>query len=193
MKNIIYKITNKVNGKVYIGLTTQGLLQRQREHICRFNRGERDHKLYLAFRKHGLESFVFEEVCSALHEDYLKDLEIMLIAEYNSFNRGYNMTSGGDTVSLETRAKLSEALKGRKITWYDKILESRASNPNDRRQKHHLLKQGETELMVYNLTKFCKDNGLDIANLYHTRKTNKTHKGYSLLGSSTTSSFERRA
>lgn len=40
--NIIYKITNLINGKVYIGLTTQGLSRRKGEHVYRFNLGERE-------------------------------------------------------------------------------------------------------------------------------------------------------
>jgi len=41
--NQIYKITNNVNSKVYIGLTTQNVNRRWSEHLYRFNLGERDH------------------------------------------------------------------------------------------------------------------------------------------------------
>lgn len=187
MKNVIYRITNTINQKVYIGQTTQGLKKRKGEHVYRFNRGERDHKLYLAFKKYGIDSFVFESICTALKSEYLNELEQQLISEYNSFSKGYNMTIGGDAVSQETRDKLSKIFRGRKITWYDKILESRAKNPNDLRQKYHLLQKEGVTFEVHNLTKFCRENDLDIANLYHTRNSKKTHKGYLLLESSTTS------
>jgi len=134
-KPIIYKITNKKTGKVYIGQTIQGLSCRKREHIYRFNTRERDHKLYLSMRKHGIENFDFESLCCVLNESYLDEIEVALIKKYNSFNRGYNMTIGGDSVSLETREKLRKAMLGRKITWYDKILESRRRNPNKKDQK----------------------------------------------------------
>lgn len=188
MNNIIYKITNRVNNKVYIGLTTQGLLQRQREHICRFNRGERDHKLYNAMRKYGIESFSFEPICSALLEEHLKELEIYFITEYNSFNRGYNMTTGGDTVSFEIRQKISKSHKGRKITWYNKILTSRSKNTNDKTRKYHtLLTSYGTTFEVRDLTSFCKSMQIDISNFYNRSKRGVFTKGYLWLESSTTS------
>ena len=189
MKNIIYKITNLVNGKVYIGLTTQGLKQRQREHISRLNRSERDHKLYLAMRKYGPDSFSFEELCCALSSEQLNELEKDFIKEYNSFNKGYNMTIGGDTVSEETKQKLSARFKGRKIEWYNKILASRKQNKQDKTIKYHsLLTSYGTIIEVHNLSDFCKSNKMDISNLYHYSKKDKFLKGYLWLESSTTSS-----
>lgn len=185
--NQIYRISNKVNGKVYIGLTTQGLNRRKSEHIHRANRGERDHKLYLAIRKYGIENFVFEVICQTTDKTLLPILERIFIAKYNSFNRGYNMTKGGDSVSEETGKKISEKLKGRKITWYDKITASRKQNPNDKCVKEHSLifPDGSTHT-IRNLAQFAKDNDLCVYSLYHTRKKGTTHKGYSLLKGSTT-------
>lgn len=190
--NTIYKITNRVTNKVYIGLTTQGLKQRQREHFCRFNRCDRDHKLYQSMHKHGFNSFKFEEVCSVLDATDLGKMEQLFIKEYDSYQKGYNMTIGGEVIAQETKEKLSKIFKGRKITWYDKILKSRATNTLDKTRKYHLLKHGETEIVVHNLAQFCKDNNLDQSNLHHSKHNGKAHKGYLLLESSTTSSFERR-
>jgi group I intron endonuclease len=192
--NTIYKISNLINGKVYVGQTIQGLRQRQKEHICRFNRGERDHLLYKAFRKHGLDNFSFEEICSVLDERDLNAVEQEQIAFYNSYERGYNMTEGGYSVSPETREKLRASMQGRKITWYDKIRESRVKNISmDRTIKYHLLKHGESELIVHNLKQFCKDNNVNYNSLKTSKTTGNATRGYLLLESSTTSSFERRA
>ena len=57
--NQVYKITNKINDKVYVGITTQGANRRWSEHLYRFNSGERDHKIYLAMKKYGIDN-----VCS---------------------------------------------------------------------------------------------------------------------------------
>lgn len=193
MKNIIYKITNLQNNKVYIGLTTQGLARRKGEHIYRLNSGERDHKLYNAMRKYGINSFSFESICSALLPEHLGELEQYFIKEYNSFNRGYNMTIGGDTVSQETRDKLSAIFKGRKITWYNKILESRSKNKNNKTKKYHtILTTYGTTFETRDLSAFCKIHNMDVSNFYHYSKKSKFLKGYLWLESSTTSSFERR-
>lgn len=195
MKNLIYKITNTINNKVYIGQTTQGLLQRQREHVSRFNRGERDHKLYLAFRKYGIDVFKFEVICVALDASYLNELETLLIKEHNSFNKGYNMTVGGDTVSQETRQKLSSIFKGRKITWYDKIVETKRANNtlgNGSKTSFKVQKPDGTLHTGDNLNLYCKEQNIDYSNLLKTLKRTTACKGYILLERSTTSSKERR-
>ena len=58
----IYKITNKLNGKVYIGQSIN-IKQRWKQH--RTNATVRKENLYLAFQKYGLENFSFEvlETC----------------------------------------------------------------------------------------------------------------------------------
>lgn len=193
---LIYSITNILNGKVYIGQTRQGLARRKGEHIHRFNLGERDHKLYRAMRKHGIENFKFEVLCSALKLEYLDQLEVEFISQFNSFHRGYNMTCGGDSVSDETRAKIGAALKGRKITWYDKVVASRIANPNRKKAKDFVAKgaanvnsksylvrfpDGE-EKIVSGLNQFCKEHGLTKKCLLDILEgKQRHHKGFSLL------------
>lgn len=188
MNNVIYRITNQVNGKVYIGLTTQGMKQRQAEHYSRLNRGDRNHKLYLAMKKYGVKSFLFEELFSCFSPDDLGDMERHFIAEHNSFQHGYNMTEGDNSISKETREKLRKVNQGRKITWYDKILESRKNNQNDKRTKYHqLLNSAGMVLEVKDLAQFCKENRLDVSNLHKYKRKEKFLGGYLLLESSTTS------
>lgn len=110
---IIYKITNTENGKVYIGQTIRSLSHRRSQHITRALKGDRDHKLYMAMRKYGIDKFRFEEICSVLSPEYLNELETYFIAKYDSFAHGYNMTPGGDTVTEETAKKISAAKVGR--------------------------------------------------------------------------------
>ncbi len=114
---IIYKITNKANGKVYIGQTIQTLARRRGEHLYRFRKENRDHLIYLAFRKYGVDNFKWDvlETCEDLTE--LNEREVYYIKEYNSYERGYNMNVGGNSVSIETRERLSEIFMGREITW----------------------------------------------------------------------------
>ena len=187
-KNVIYSIRNKINGKVYIGLTTQGFMQRKREHICRFNRGERNHKLYQAFRKYGLDNFEFEQLYEVTDLNELPGIEKQMIRKYDSYNNGYNMTIGGDTVSEETKDKLSKIFTGRKITWYSKIIESRKKNLMDRTIKtHEVMNSHGMVFDVKNLKQFCRERKIDLSNLYHKSKLDRFVKGYLLLRSSTTS------
>lgn len=93
MKGLIYKITNKVNNKSYIGQTRYTLEFRWRQHLnskdnCYFHK---------AIKKYGAENFNVE----ILEECDFKDLdsrEIFYIAKYNTFKDGYNSTIGGDGV-----------------------------------------------------------------------------------------------
>lgn len=92
----IYKITNTLNGKMYIGKTMQSIQERWREH-CNDYQKERCEKrpLYAAMNKYGVEHFFIEEVeeCSDL---LLNDRERFWIEFYGTFKNGYNATVGGD-------------------------------------------------------------------------------------------------
>lgn len=92
---LIYKITNKVNGKVYIGQTTKTLEHRKEGHLQAARNGLNRH-LYNAIRKYGEDNFVFEKICTASSRSELNYLEAKYILEYDSVRNGYNMGYGGD-------------------------------------------------------------------------------------------------
>ena len=103
----IYKITNKVNGKVYIGQSVD-IERRWKEHRQRpFNSNSQQYNspLYRAIRKHGLDNFIFQVIEEGLPSE-LNDKEIYWINYYNSYLNGYNLTLGGDTG--EHNAKLTQ-------------------------------------------------------------------------------------
>jgi group I intron endonuclease len=115
MKNIVYKITNKINNKIYIGCTTQGLEDRKKEHYGRcFNVGRKS-KLCDSMKKHGFDNFEFEIIkeCKTPEEMFLN--EIYYIGFYNSKETGYNLTIGGEGClgykhTEETKKFLSKSL-----------------------------------------------------------------------------------
>ena len=91
----IYKITNKLNGKMYIGQTTHTIEWRWKRHIKAMQDGSQTN-LYKAMRKYGVENFTIEEICRTTSKEELNRLEIYYIGLYNSTKTGYNMTGGGD-------------------------------------------------------------------------------------------------
>lgn len=114
----VYKITNKVNEKKYIGITSD-IKRRFYQHVWML-RNNRHHsiKLQRAYNKYGEDSFSFdiiEEVdCDA---DQIAKREILYIALFDSCDNGYNQSYGGENtsnlvMSEETKQKLSLAMLG---------------------------------------------------------------------------------
>lgn len=92
----IYKITNKINGKMYIGKTIFTVEQRWKEHQKDFRRRDFEKRpLYSAIKKYGIENFSIEEVEECPIE-ILSEREKYWIEYYGSFKNGYNATIGGD-------------------------------------------------------------------------------------------------
>lgn len=88
----IYKITNNINKKCYIGQSVD-IERRWRQH--KYNASQEvKYPLYLAFKKYGLNNFYFEIIqeCSL---DQLDQQEIYWIQFYDSYKNGYNQTTGG--------------------------------------------------------------------------------------------------
>lgn len=117
----IYKITNRVNGKIYIGKSTYKSL---RLLIARYYREikQKNKVRYItrAMLKYGLDNFEFEIILGAVPEKQLSLEEIKYIAAYQANNEaiGYNLTIGGEGVSglkwrKESRDKQSLATIGR--------------------------------------------------------------------------------
>lgn len=98
MVGIIYKITCKVNGKVYIGQTTGTLEHRFEGHIkSAFSENNKlKIKFQRAIRKYGKDNFMIEEIDKASSREELNEKEKYWIAKYDSINSGYNTALGGE-------------------------------------------------------------------------------------------------
>jgi group I intron endonuclease len=107
--NSIYKITNKINNKIYIGQTWLNISQR-------FNQHKQDSKrlsypIHKAIRKYGINNFTIEIItithtqqCANFWEDYF-------IKSYKSIGKnGYNAKEGGSSGKLSEETKKKMAL-----------------------------------------------------------------------------------
>ncbi|MBM7047577.1 GIY-YIG nuclease family protein [Rhizobium lusitanum] len=113
---MVYKITNTVNGKFYIGVTTQPMLFRFSQHICHAFKKNQSGMLQKAIRKYERDSFVIEE----LSRFRTGDEGLVAEAEFIALLKPqYNCTDGGlgqqgRATSAETRAKISVLKTGNK-------------------------------------------------------------------------------
>lgn len=109
----IYKATNKINGKSYIGHDSNWP-NRYNHHKHKSKKSGKYH-FQRALYKHGFENFDWEVICQSLDGEYLLNvMEPYFIEQYDTFNNGYNMTKGGEGLlgkqfSKETREKLRQA------------------------------------------------------------------------------------
>ena len=113
----IYKITNDVNNKVYIGKTGTSIQQRFAEHI-RDSRKETHEKrpLYEAIKKYGAEHFYVEEIEQLNTDEEACEREIYWIKYYNSYigfknSNGYNATLDGDGKTYYNYKEIAEKYK----------------------------------------------------------------------------------
>lgn len=116
---IIYKITNTVNGRIYVGMTRTSLRYRLRKHIESASRD--DTKFSRAIRKYGGSAFTIEEIDRADDFGRLCEMERRYIEQYDSIRSGYNTCTGGVgctgvTRSPEFREKLRRANLGKKAS-----------------------------------------------------------------------------
>jgi len=109
---LVYKITNSVNGKLYVGQTVQSVLRRWKSH----RKNARDGKswpLSAAIRKYGADNFTVTTLAHANDKDELNALEVKYIAELRPH---YNACAGGGGLgrpSEEVRLKMSASHKVR--------------------------------------------------------------------------------
>lgn len=136
---IIYKITNKINNKIYIGITTRTLETRWKEHLRHSSQ-----KIDIAINEFGKENFIIEQIEECSNE-MLDEREQFWISYYNSFNDGYNLTSGGrDNKVIFKPNKIEEVL----ILWnngYGQKGITELTGLNVETVRNYLLKNGITK------------------------------------------------
>lgn len=145
MKSLeVYKITNLVTNKIYIGITNQGAGARYRKHWYDARIGD-PCPIHKSMAKYGEKNFKYEIIDYAKDYEELKSKEQYYIEKYNSMDRsiGYNLTKGGDGTfgrfhSEETKDKIRQKALGRKISeeTKKKMSEIRKGKCTDKMREH---------------------------------------------------------
>lgn len=112
---IIYKWTNKINNKSYIGQTCNEI-GRKNDHL----KPRVKSHFHSAILKYGENNFLYEVIERDIPEHLLNEREIYWINFFDTYNNGYNMTKGGEgtrgfsnNCSEETKQKISKKNKGK--------------------------------------------------------------------------------
>ena len=128
----LYIHRNKINNKVYVGITSQSPSQRWGANGIGYSRHQ--DKFYNAIKKYGWDNFEHIILQTHLSKETAELLEQEYIQKYNSIINGYNSREGGNTSSpsLESKKKMSLAHLGKSPT-----LEARYKNSISNKGKHN--------------------------------------------------------
>jgi group I intron endonuclease len=145
----IYLVTNRVNGKQYVGQTVHSIAGRFNCHIKRTGR-----PLGKAIQKYGVENFSIRVIDTAVSRSWLDRKEQTWIEFYHSqAPKGYNLSLGGYSshgfkMSEEAKAKIASALKGRKLS-ESHILATANANRGRKRSIESRQKMSESAKRVF--------------------------------------------
>jgi group I intron endonuclease len=121
---IIYRITNLITGKIYIGQTKHTLEKRWKGHIKDANGSNSNQYIHNSIRKYGPDNFSIVQIDVAYDPNELNLKEELYIMQENSLSpNGYNLKSGGylNTWCQESRDKLSKKRLEMHLTHSDEL------------------------------------------------------------------------
>ena len=91
---IIYKATNTINNKCYIGQTIHPLNTRKYNHRFKASKPTKSY-FHRAIHKYGWDSFIWETLCECKNQKELDEMEYHYIKQYKMLGDVYNITDGG--------------------------------------------------------------------------------------------------
>lgn len=197
----VYMHVNKINNKMYIGITSK-------KPTARWRKNGKGYKtspyFYNAIQKYGWDNFEHIILFTDLDENCAKNKEKELIKKYQSNNRtfGYNCTEGGDGVcgrklTIEQIEKMRLRLKGKKHSdewkqnmkvimtgrkfseeWKQKISESHIGELNPSAKKIVLIDRFYNLIKIYNcITYAAKELGLHVTKIQDVCNKKSSHTG----------------
>ena len=126
MNGFIYKITNKLNNKVYIGQTIQKPIERFYQHCAKkCDKYILNMVIHKAIFKYGKDNFTFE-VIEEVPKQQLNEREEYWIKYYNSYTDGYNSTKGGQKgnkpfINIDNNAIIEQYQQGKSLRTIGKM------------------------------------------------------------------------
>lgn len=187
----IYKVTNKITGKEYIGFTKNELKKRKFQHK---NKAESDSTLvfHKSIKKHGWDNFKWEVIYESLDDEHcLTVMEPYFIKEHNTLvPNGYNICAGGrkgmlgikrEPLTIEQKRNISigtkkNALSGKNHPMYgtkanEKFLQSaRTSMIGKKHSEETKNKQSESR------KEYLKENVVGVFGKKHSDETKQKMK-----------------
>jgi group I intron endonuclease len=177
---IVYKIHNKLNGKIYIGLTTKpSVKMRFYEHVYSSKKQKRN-AIQSAILKYGIENFDVDVIETCDSKGELIEREKYWIKHFNACDRntGYNITNGGEgcrerygyKLTKEHRGKLSIAKIGNKC---------HLGKPHSEETKMRISREKKGIISEYNkkISKkvLCIDTGIVYCSIEEAARENKAY------------------
>lgn len=169
----IYKITNLVNEKVYIGQSARGVTERFHRHIQDAMSERLDTHFARAIRKYGPDNFTVEVIDSADTQDELNQKEQYWIQQYDSIRHGYNETDatykcGGNTYMGKDGLEMYYIRNKIRATKIGGL------NPNSRKVKCRSELTGEE--MIFGSMKECQEYFGETNHQFVSRRVNRDIK-----------------
>jgi len=176
----IYKITNKTNGKTYIGFDSNWP-NRKYQHKSRSKKNKKYH-LYLAINKYGWNNFEWDVIYQSTDASHtLKIMEPYFIKEFNSFTDGYNMTEGGEGTTNHIRDPQLAKDHSERMKRYFSDPKNKLKKGEDCSKLWTVTDPNGIKYDIKNLAKFCREHNLDSGNMSAVSKGRyKQYRGWTV-------------
>lgn len=148
----IYIFTNLINNKKYVG-QSKNIRKRLKQHEYTINHGKHLCSIHKAILKYGMHNFKIEKYMYPLH--LLNTAETLYIKIFDTFNNGYNETTGGDNKRLSKNT-----------------IEKKADSTS---RLWAIIDPYGNELIIKNLTQFCTKNNLSASKMVAVSTNKRPH------------------
>lgn len=184
----VYIRRNKINNKVYIGVTVKTPKQRAGQNGKWYLQNPKN-KFARAIKKYGWDAFETNIIATGLNEKTALAYERFWIAVFDSYKNGYNSTPGGDCTCEESRKKHGEFMKGNqnakglkhtdefKAWKSDQMREKYSNGGNPGCKAVEEIRDGKVVKKYFALSEAARKNGCCVATIYKHIKNGKPLNG----------------